>query len=130
MSSQRPSPAELRAGEAAAWGARPAHEDRLRLVSWRPQRKAGSPLRGFATIRLANGLTIRDCPVHVGPNGAWATFPGKPQTDAEGRHRRDVNGKPAYAAFLEWDNRGLHERFSKVVVSAVQRRYPGDLEQG
>jgi len=100
----------------------------MRLVSWRPVRKGS--LRGFATVRLAIGLTIRDCPVLVGRNGAWATLPGKPQIDAEGRHKKDVNGKPAYVCILEWDSRALSDRFSNGVVSAVRRRCPGDLEEG
>ena len=114
-------------GSAIAGANSGAPPRQLRLVAWRPLRKGS--LRGFATIRLPIGLTIRDCPVLVGRNGAWATLPGKPQIDAEGRQKKDVNGKALYAAVLEWEDRALNDRFSAAVVSAVRRHYPGDLEE-
>jgi hypothetical protein len=111
---------------AGAYSGPPATPRQLRLVRGRPLKKAS--LRGFATIKLPIGLTIRDCPVLIGRNGAWATLPGKPQIDAEGRHKKDVNGKAAYVAVLGWEDRALNDRFSAAVVSAVRRHYPADLE--
>ena len=118
---------ELLGATAGAYSGSPAPPRQLRLVAWRPLKKGS--LRGFATIRLPIGLTIRDCPVLIGRNGAWATLPGKPQIDAEGRHKKDVSGKAAYVAILEWDDRALNNRFSAAVVSAVRRTHPGDLEE-
>ena len=84
----RPSEAELRSGEAAAWSPRPgttAQRPKMRLVSWKPI--ANGTLRGFATVELPIGLKLIDCAVFVGTNGARARPPAKPQPDKDGRQR-------------------------------------------
>jgi len=48
----------------------------MQLVKWTPYRK--NALRGFADVRLPNGLVIYSCPVLFSHGKAWATFPGKP----------------------------------------------------
>jgi hypothetical protein len=123
----RPTAGELRAGQAAAWGPPPAAaRPRMRLVAWRPLRKGS--LRGFASVALPIGLTIRDCPVLTGPKGPWATLPGKPQVDKDGQPKRDVNGKLAYAALVEWEGRELPDRFSAAVVDLVRAAHPGAFD--
>lgn len=112
MNYVRPTAGELRAGEAAACGPPPAAaRPRMRLVAWKPLRKGS--LRGFASIALPIGLTIRDCPLLTGLHAPWATLPGKPQVDKEGQPKREVHGKLAYSAPLEWDGRELRDRFSR-----------------
>ena len=59
----------------------------------------------------------------------WVTLPGRPLIDAEGRHKKDVNGKLAYVAVLDWDDRALNDRFSAALVAAVRRAHPSDLEE-
>lgn len=97
----------------------------MRLVSWRPLPK--NALRGFATVELPIGLTVVDCPVLVSNGKPWASLPSKPQIDREGRHRADINGKPAYTAILSWRDRDLADRFSQAVVDLIRAEHPGDL---
>jgi DNA-binding cell septation regulator SpoVG len=97
------------------------------LVSWKAVRKGA--LRGFASVRLGRSLVINDCPVLVGSNGsAWATLPGKPVLDAEGRQKRDDRGKPVYTPMAEWSDKAVRSEFSDAVVAAVERGHPGDLQ--
>jgi hypothetical protein len=128
MPHRHPSQAALRRGEAATWGA-PGHQGeqkRMWLVSWKPLVK--NSLRGFATVLLPIGLKISDVPVLVSNGKTWASLPSKPQVDKDGRHKRDVNGKLAYTAILEWKDRDLSDRFSQAVVALVQAEYPDALD--
>jgi DNA-binding cell septation regulator SpoVG len=52
----------------------------MRLVNWRRVRKA--KLLGFASVELAIGLQIHDCPVLNGPHGPLVALPAR--SDAEG----------------------------------------------
>jgi hypothetical protein len=129
-----PSPGQLRRG-ALLWGSRPAvsggpapspTKPGMRLISFRPLVKGS--LRGFATVELPIGLKIADVPVLVSGGRAWASLPSKPQIDKDGQHKRDINGKPAYTAILEWRDRALADRFSAAVVELVRAQYPDALE--
>lgn len=97
----------------------------MRLVRWSPLRKG--TLRGFATIELPIGLEIVDCPVLAQNGTAWATLPGKPQIDTDGRQRRGADGKPMWSAVLSWRRRELREAFSSRVVELVRDAYPEAL---
>jgi hypothetical protein len=121
----RPSEAELRSGEAAAWGPRPgttAQRPKMRLVSWKPIAKG--TLRGFATVELPIGLKLIDCAVFIGTKGAWATALAKPQLDKEGRQRIGVDGKPSYSPVVEWRSCDLNDRYSAAVVAMVRAAHP------
>ena len=110
------------AATAAGYGDRPG-QHQLRLVSWKAVTKGS--LRGFATIEISSiGLKIHDCVLHVGHGKAWAGLPSRPQIDKDGHHRRDPNGKPAYAPVIEWTSRERRDRFSETVVRAVRRSHP------
>jgi hypothetical protein len=98
----------------------------MRLISWKPLVK--NSLRGFATIELPIGLKISDIPVLVSHGKAWASLPSKPQLDKDGQHKRDVNGKPAYAPILEWRDRDLSDRFSAAVVDLIRASHPDVLQ--
>jgi hypothetical protein len=100
----------------------------MRLISWRPLAKGC--LRGLADIALPIGLKIFDVPVFIDQNGPWASLPGEPQLDREGRRKTDINGKLVYAPVLQWRDRQLADRFSERVVALVRAAYPGDLEDG
>jgi hypothetical protein len=124
-----PSAAELRRGEAAAWGdpiPPVAERPRMKLVGWKPIRKGN--LVGFATVELSIGLKLIDCPVFVGSNGAWAGLPAKARVDKDGRQRPDANGKRAFEPALAWRNRDLSDRFSAALVELIRRESPGVLE--
>src|SRR5262249_39551341 len=79
MHSGRPRPAELRAGEAAAWGAPPPTEtSRISLLALTARQTAGGQ-RAYVTVRVSPpGIVIRDCGVFVGPRGPWVNLPSKP----------------------------------------------------
>lgn len=131
----RPSNADLRRGEAAAWGARPDPEParsapdrlRVRLISWKPVIKGS--LRGFATVELPNGLRLIEWPVLVGSNGAWATLPSKPVLEREGKHVKPA-GKPEFAPVVEWRSRELADCFSAAVVALIRAAHPDALDGG
>jgi hypothetical protein len=99
----------------------------MRLVSWKPMVK--NSLRGFATVQLPIGLTIKDVPVLASSGKFWAALPSKPVLDAEGWHVKP-DGKPQYAAILEWRDRALADRFSATVVELVRQAHPDDLADG
>jgi DNA-binding cell septation regulator SpoVG len=99
---------------------------RLRLLSFKSVVKGA--LRGFASVELPSGLRITDCPVMVGSNGAWATLPGKPILDAEGR-QVETNGKKQFVAFAQWRDRDLQRRFSDAVIALVKAEH-GQLDGG
>jgi hypothetical protein len=124
--SRRPTPIAPDAATAAGWGDRPPPKS-LRLIAWRPLAKGA--LRGFATVELPIGLKLVDCPVLVSKGKVWASLPSKPVLDRNGRQKTDVNGRPAYAAILEWRSRELSDRFSQAVVTAIRQRYHGALDE-
>jgi hypothetical protein len=111
------------AAEAVGFGAKPP--PRMQLIAWRPLVKGS--LRGFATVELPNGLQIFDVAVFANANGAWANLPSKPLLD-DGRHKLGADGKPAYAAVLDWNDRALAKRFSQAVVELVRLRHPEALD--
>lgn len=108
----------------AAWGM--ASQRRMRLVGFKPVTKGA--LRGFASVELSNGLIVMDCPVLVGPNGAWGTLPSKPALDSEGKHLQP-NGKPLYTTVLRWSDRDLARLFSDPLVALVQAACPDALAE-
>jgi hypothetical protein len=99
---------------------------RLRLLSFKPLVKGA--LRGFASVEVPPGLQITDCPVTVGSNGAWATLPGKPILDREGR-QVETNGKKQYTPFAQWRDRELQRRFSDAVIALIEAEH-GALDGG
>jgi hypothetical protein len=126
---KRTSVAELRRGEAAAWGPQPMRPDQqptMRLVRF-DERRQGA-LRGFAEVELPIGLILHDVPVFAGATGPWAVLPTKPQLDRDRRQKLGADGKPLFTAVVEWRNRDLAARFSAGVVELIRADYPGALE--
>jgi hypothetical protein len=100
----------------------------MRLISFKPVRK--NSLRGFCSVELPIGLRIDDISIHVSHGRTWASLPAKPMLDAEGRQKRDANGKAAYSAMLQWRDRELADRFSERVVELVRQSHPGAIDEG
>lgn len=100
---------------------------RMRLVRFKSLVKGS--LRGFATVELSIGLTIEDCPVLIGRAGAWATLPGRPVLDRDGRQVR-ADGRVQFAAILKWRDRELQNRFSAAVVELIRAHNPAALDEG
>jgi hypothetical protein len=100
----------------------------IELVEWKEMQR--NTLRGFATVRLRSGLTIRDCGVHTANGKAWASLPSKPIVDRDGQAQRDQStGKIRYVPIVEWQSRDVANRFSAAVVEAVEARYPGAVHR-
>jgi DNA-binding cell septation regulator SpoVG len=126
----RPRPNARIAGLAQAFLAPQAldpqrEHSRIRLLSFKPV--ARGALRGFATVQLPIGLTIEDCHVLVGQNGAWARLPSRPMLDRDGRQLR-VDGKPQFANIIKWQSRDLADRFSAAVIEAITAVHPDALD--
>lgn len=96
----------------------------ITLVEWKLL--ARNTLRGFATVALPSGLTIRDVAVHTSNGKSWASLPSKPILGFDGVAQRDQNtGKIRYTPLLEWPDRATSDRFSTAVIDAVEAKHPG-----
>lgn len=100
----------------------------ITIVEWKPM--ARNTLCGFATVRLPNGLTIRDVTVHHANGKAWASLPSKPIVGSDGVAQRDRStGKIRYSPLLEWPDRPTADRFSAAVIDAVEVQHPGAVKR-
>ena len=84
---------------------------------WRPLER--NTLKGFLTLALPSGLTLRECSLHEKDGLRWVGLPGRPQIDAMGRHRSDPAGKRFYLPIVEIPDRGQRERFQRAALAAV-----------
>lgn len=100
----------------------------LQLVAWTAVER--NTLRGFASVKLRNGLTINDVSVHTTNGKSWASLPSKPMLDRNGMAVRDAaNGKIRYLPVLAWPNKPTADRFSIAVVAAVEAAHPDAVRQ-
>jgi hypothetical protein len=96
----------------------------LTVLGWKP--KSSGSLRGFADIKLPNGLTIFGVGVFCANGRCWATLPGKPMLDRDGNAMREpATNKLKYSQVLEWPDKQTSDRFSAAVVDAVEAQHPG-----
>jgi hypothetical protein len=86
---------------------------------WRPLER--NTLKGFLTLALPSGLTLRECSLHEKHGRRWVGLPSRPQIDAMGRHRSDPAGKRLYLPIVEIPDRGQRERFQRAALAAVDR---------
>jgi len=100
---------------------------RMRLEAFKPI--ARGALRGFATVRLPNGLVITDVTVCVSHGKTWASLPSKPVLDRDGRHVEE-GGKKKYASILSWSDRDTADRWSAAVVDLVRQYHPDAIDDG
>ena len=100
----------------------------LEIIEWKPLVR--NSLRGFATVRLRNGLSIADVSVHSSHGKSWASLPSKPVLDREGMHQRDRDtGKGRYVPILSWPNKDTADRFSAAVIEALAAAHPRAMEE-
>jgi hypothetical protein len=91
---------------------------------WRPVER--NTLRGFLTLELPSGLGLRECSLHAQGDRRWIGLPGRPQLDADGRHRVDPDtGKRAYVPVVEIHGTAARERFQQAALAAVDRLLEG-----
>lgn len=88
---------------------------------WRPH--ASNTLLGFVTLRLSpSGIVLHDCTLHEKNGQRWISLPGRPQLDAEGRHRIDPStSKKPYTAIVEIAGKAEREQFQRAALAAVDR---------
>lgn len=99
----------------------PRRQPPLRLVAWRPQRKAA--LRGFVTVELPLLGLLLDCAVLESAGRRWVHLPTK--TLEDGRHRRSARGP-----VIAWQDQQLRDALSARLVAAVIAEDPeafGDI---
>jgi hypothetical protein len=94
------------------------------LRDWRPHVRGG--LRGYVKIELDVGLVIPGIKVLVGSNGPFVMLPEQPVLQ-DGKVKRDVGGKPAYAPTVSWKDRKTADKFSAAVIKLLLAKYPGAL---
>jgi hypothetical protein len=113
---------ELRTGERAAWGEPQPPRPSLQLLGFKPVRR--NSLRGFAEVRLPNGLIVTDVVLGEAGGRQWALLPSKPMIDRDGNLRREDSGKIRYTPVIEWASTALRDEFSRRVVALVRARHP------
>lgn len=85
-------------------------------------------LRGFATVKMSNGLIIKDISVLTGRNGPWCSMPAKPVFGTDGKPKIGTNGRPLYTSILEWRDRDLQDKFSAAVIDLILAQYPNAFD--
>jgi hypothetical protein len=94
------------------------------LRDWRPHASGG--LRGYVRIELDIGLVIPGIKVLVGSNGPFVSLPEQPVLK-DGKLKRDVSGKPAYASTVYWRDRKTTDKFGAAVIRLLLAKYPDAL---
>ncbi len=85
-------------------------------------------LRGFASVTLPIGLDADDVAVHVAGGRAWASLPGRPMLDGDGRPLRDDSVKIRYVLLVRWLSHSLASGFGGRVVELVRAAHPEALD--
>jgi hypothetical protein len=94
------------------------------LKEWRPYVSGG--LRGYARIELDVGLVIPGIKVLVGTKGPFISMPEQPVLK-DGKLKKDVSGKPAYATTVYWKDRSTGDKFGTAVIKLLLAKYPDAL---
>jgi hypothetical protein len=136
MIPRSPSQAELRRGEAATWGQRPATKP-APAASRTPKirkltlfRNEARTVLAFLSAEQPSGMIVNDMKLMVGPKGRrWIAMPSVKQLDREGAPRLDANGKPMWSPIIEFVDRATADRFGEMILVALRSQYP-DLFEG
>jgi hypothetical protein len=99
---------------------------RMQLFDFKPLRKGS--LRGFATVRLPNGLTITDYAVCTNHGRTLASLPGKAILDADRWHTFNDAGMRRYVPILSWANRATTDGWLAAILDLFREAHPGALD--
>jgi hypothetical protein len=102
----------------------PSSRPQLRVLDVKRIRK--NSLRGFASVKLPNGLVINDVVLGEANGRRWALLPSKPMIGSDGELLRDASGKARYTAIVEWASKELQQEFSRRIVAIVENWF-GDV---
>src|SRR6516165_4750555 len=120
----RASERELRRGESASWGDKPAHPA-TRIRKFSPYRNAAGTLLGFLSVERPSGLIINNCKLMVGPQGRrWIGMPAVKQLAPDGSPRLGPDGKPVWNQIVEFRDRAIRDRFDRIVLAALRAAHP------
>jgi hypothetical protein len=97
------------------------------VLDVKPVRK--NSLRGFAAVRLPNGLIINDVVIGESNGRRWALLPSRAMIARDGALIRDGD-KIRYAPVVEWGTRELQQQFSRRVVALVEADFPDVFDAG
>jgi hypothetical protein len=90
----------------------------ITCLSFQPANKPGV-LKGWADLHLPRmKMRLHGCPVFYAAtsNSAWAGLPSR-------ETGKDQEGKPRFAAMVEWDSRAINDAFSRAAIAAVDAYY-------
>jgi hypothetical protein len=76
-------------------------------------------LRGFARVRLPEGIILHDVSIHISDGKPWASPPGRPMVGRDGRQLKDATGKPQFSPTLTFTSRADRDAFSNAIIEAV-----------
>jgi hypothetical protein len=100
-----------------AFGGKPPTTATMTADNWKPLER--NTLAGFFRLKLASGLILNDCTLHVKGDKRWIGLPGKPQIDADGKQRVDAAGKKAWAPIVEIPGKEAQFRFQRGALAAI-----------
>jgi hypothetical protein len=78
-------------------------------------------LLGFFTLAFPSGQVLHEYALDQKGTQRWISLPVKPVLDADGRQRRDANGKRRYTPVVEIPDKIKRERFQQEALAAVDR---------
>jgi hypothetical protein len=88
---------------------------------------ARNTLRGFARVRLPEGIIVHDIAVHVRDGEPWASPPGRPMVGRNGTPLKDAAGKARFSPTISFVSRADQDAFSRAIIAAMRAAHPAAL---
>jgi hypothetical protein len=94
-------------------------------TDWRAVEK--NTLAGVFDLKLPSGLILHERSLHEQNGKRWCGLPGRPQLDADGRHRVDPHhtGKRLYSPSVSIAGKEAREAFQRQAIAAVDKLLGG-----
>jgi hypothetical protein len=102
------------------------HRSDPRLLDFKPVHKGS--LRGFASVKLPNGLVVNDVAISESHGKQWALLPSKAMIDRDGNLMRDAGGRIRYSPIVQWGTSDLRDEFSRRLVALVRSEFPSAFD--
>jgi DNA-binding cell septation regulator SpoVG len=94
------------------------------LRKWTP-----GTLLGLAAVELQSGPIHNNLRMTRGKSGLWVAMPSVKRLGREGNPARDLNGNETVDPIVEYRDRAIGDRFSRLVVELIQAAHPEALDQ-
>ena len=85
------------------------------------------PLRGFAVVHLPSGMILHGCSIFSKDGKVWAAPPSKQVVGRDGTVQKNRDGKTLYDPVVSFVARATQERWSAMVIEALQADFPEAL---